>query len=87
MALYKMVAIVESTDHRDKPVLKVKAHKITESYGDNGWKYHIWERPAVEGVSGWRDMTDAEKAKVDAKTSTLTMFSERACKVEYSPNE
>lgn len=50
----------------------VKARPIKRAYNNDFTKYKKWS-----GFS-WVEMTEAEKAKVDAKLSTLTMFSERA---------
>lgn len=66
----------------------VKAHKINESYGFNActrYKNFIWDEVTREGE--WVDMTAAEKAKVDGKLSNLSMFTERACKTDYTPKE
>lgn len=85
MGLYQMVAVVEGKDiwSSTNVTLKVKARKINASYGfNNEWKYKKWDSDA-----GYVDMTEAEKAKVAAKLSTLSLFSERACKIEYAENE
>ena len=49
----------------------VKARPVKRAYGMYT-KYKKWIG------SNWVEMTDAEKAKADEKTSTLTMFSQRA---------
>ena len=51
----------------------VKARPVKRAYNNNDlFKYKKWNG------SVWVEMTHDEKAKVDAKLSTLTMFSERA---------
>lgn len=66
MAIYQLMDVDEKG---------VKARKLNESYGFNGsWKYKKWDGNGNEH----RDMTEEERAKVDAKTSRLSMFHERA---------
>ncbi len=50
----------------------VKARPVKRAYGNDFFKYKKY----VD--SNLVDMTESEKAKVDQKTSTLMMFSERA---------
>ena len=80
MALYQLIEI--------KPNGGVKAHKINASYGfnaDTRYKNFIWDK--VQSTGEWVDMTEAEKAKVDGKLSSLSMFTKRACKTDYTPKE
>jgi hypothetical protein len=70
MALYQLVSIGEAG--------KVKARKLNESYGfNNSWRYLTWTQLPT-GEWDHVQMTDKQRAKVDAKTSTLNMFHERA---------
>ena len=82
MALYRFVSVNESGN--------VKACKVEESYGSSygsaSWKYKVFDAKAASGFGSqgaWRDMTEAERAKVDSKTSTLQMFATRAVKIDY----
>lgn len=80
MALYQLKEI--------RPNGSVKAHKMNESYGFNAanrYKKFVWDD--LTNTGGYVDMTEAEKAKVDSKTSSLSMFTERACKTDYTPKE
>ena len=80
MALYQLKEI--------RPNGSVKAHKINASYGFNRFsKYKKWVYDETTRDGDWVDMTEAEKAKVDGKLSSLSMFAERACKTDYTPKE
>jgi hypothetical protein len=71
MAVYQFKGVNESGS--------VKAKPINHSYGYNKeYRYKTWCRK--EG--GYRDMTEAERKKVDSKTSTLHFMNKRAIKLE-----
>lgn len=71
MALYRFVSVNESGN--------VKACKLEASYGSDYWKYKIYDK----STCNYRDMTEAERAKEAAKTSTLHCFTARAVKIDY----
>jgi hypothetical protein len=75
MALYKLISFNESGS--------VKACKICSSYGGDTHRYMMYDYKILE----YRDMTEAERIKLDSKTSTLNHFESRACKVEYKEKE
>ena len=80
MALYQLKEI--------RPNGSVKAHKIDASYGfhyESKYKKWIWDN--LTNTGEYVDMTEAERAKVDAKLSTLGHFEKRACKTDYTPGE
>lgn len=71
MAVYQFKGLYESGS--------VKARQIDHSYGSNKeYRYKTWCRK--EG--GYRDMTEAERLKVDSKTSTLHFMGKRAIKLD-----
>lgn len=75
MALYRFVAVNDSGN--------VKACKV-ESSSDSTWKYKVFEYNESEPTaSHFRQMTEAEREKLDNKTSTLSCFATRACKIDY----
>lgn len=52
----------------------VKARQLNRC----AWSYKVWEYDAATGKGFHRDMTEAERAKVDAKTVTISTFSNRS---------
>lgn len=64
----------------------VKACKINDSNGRRGssrYRKFVYDKILEKGE--FVNMTQAERDKVDNKTSALNMFSTRACKVNYDP--
>lgn len=51
----------------------VKARRLNK----DSWAYKVWVYVPM-GVTNHRDMTEAERAKVDAKTVKITTFSYRS---------
>lgn len=77
MALYQLTEIRDDGG--------VKALKINESYGFNpAYKYRKWQYDYATGEGTYIQMTPEEIDKVNNKRSTLRMFSERACLVDYA---
>lgn len=71
MAIYKLHSTFEDG--------RVKAIKQDESYGfDSSYKYKKTIYNVADNKYECIDMTPAEREKVDNRTSTLNMFSERA---------
>lgn len=56
-----------------------KARPVERSYSySSSTRYKKWEWNADEATGRWRDLTPEERAKVDAKTSTLHFLEKRA---------
>jgi hypothetical protein len=67
---YEIVSIEEAVGRQPG---KVKARCLNK----DSWAYKVWEY-IPGGNSHHRDMTEAERAKVDAKTVTISTFSRRS---------
>lgn len=70
MAIFQYKGVTENGSVRGRPINR------SYSYGqyNDSYKYKKWDRKTDK----WVDMTDAEKAKVDNRTSALSKFEERA---------
>lgn len=70
MAIFQFVAENASGTYKARPVER--------SYGNSPMKYKVWVWDVITRSGHYRDMTPEERAKVDAKTSTLHFLEKRA---------